>query len=94
MILTFVLSSLIGGVVGIVLIASRGAELSTAVPFGTMLAAAALVASLRGDESSAGISRCTAGSGCRGVARNCKGSDLLRHTPPFGAHYKVRQNSH
>jgi len=48
-ILTFILSSLIGGVVGIVLIASRRGELSTAVPFGTMLAAAALVASLWGD---------------------------------------------
>jgi leader peptidase (prepilin peptidase)/N-methyltransferase len=49
-ILTFVLSSLIGGVVGAIVIASRRGELSTAVPFGTMLAAAALVASLRGDE--------------------------------------------
>jgi leader peptidase (prepilin peptidase)/N-methyltransferase len=48
-VLTFVLSSLIGGVIGIVLIASRRGQLSTAVPFGTMLAAAALVASLRGD---------------------------------------------
>jgi leader peptidase (prepilin peptidase)/N-methyltransferase len=48
-ILTFVLSSLIGGVIGIVLIASRRGQLSTAVPFGTMLAAAALVASLQGD---------------------------------------------
>jgi leader peptidase (prepilin peptidase)/N-methyltransferase len=49
-ILTFVLSSLIGGVVGAIVIASRRGELSTAVPFGTMLAAAALVASLRGEE--------------------------------------------
>jgi leader peptidase (prepilin peptidase)/N-methyltransferase len=48
-ILTFVLSSLIGGVIGIFLIASRRGHLSTAVPFGTMLAAAALVASLQGD---------------------------------------------
>ena len=49
-ILTFVLSSFIGGVVGAVLIASRRGRLSSAVPFGTMLAAAALVASLQGDE--------------------------------------------
>jgi len=48
-ILTFVLSSLIGGVVGAVLIASRRGGLSSAVPFGTMLAAAACVASLYGD---------------------------------------------
>jgi len=49
-ILTFVLSSFIGGVVGAVLIASRRGRLSSAVPFGTMLAAAALVASLQGNE--------------------------------------------
>jgi prepilin signal peptidase PulO-like enzyme (type II secretory pathway) len=48
-ILTFILSSLIGGVIGVVLIASRRGQLSTAVPFGTMLAAAALVASLQGE---------------------------------------------
>jgi leader peptidase (prepilin peptidase) / N-methyltransferase len=47
--LTFVLSSLIGGVIGIIVIASRRGSLATAVPFGTMLAAAALIASLQGD---------------------------------------------
>jgi leader peptidase (prepilin peptidase)/N-methyltransferase len=49
-ILTFVLSSLIGGVIGAILIASRRGSLATAVPFGTMLAVAALVASLAGDQ--------------------------------------------
>jgi leader peptidase (prepilin peptidase)/N-methyltransferase len=48
-ILTFILSSMIGGVVGIALIATRRADMATKVPFGTMLAVAALVASLWGD---------------------------------------------
>jgi leader peptidase (prepilin peptidase)/N-methyltransferase len=48
-VLTFVLSSLIGGLVGIVLVATRRADMATRVPFGTMLAFAALVASLYGD---------------------------------------------
>ena len=46
---TFVLSSMIGGVVGVLLIASRRADMATRVPFGTMLAVAALIASLYGD---------------------------------------------
>jgi len=48
-VLTFVLSSLIGGLVGAVLVATRRADMATKVPFGTMLAFAALVASLYGD---------------------------------------------
>ena len=48
--LTFVLSSLIGGLVGVVLVATRRADMATRVPFGTMLAFAALVASLYGEE--------------------------------------------
>jgi leader peptidase (prepilin peptidase) / N-methyltransferase len=48
-ILTFILSSMIGGVVGIALIATRRADMGTKVPFGTMLAVAALVASLWGE---------------------------------------------
>jgi leader peptidase (prepilin peptidase)/N-methyltransferase len=47
--LTFVVSTMLGGVVGLVLIATRRANMATAVPFGTMLAVAALVASLYGD---------------------------------------------
>ena len=47
--LTFVLSSLIGGVVGAALIATRRGHMATRVPFGTMLAVAALVASLYGE---------------------------------------------
>ena len=46
--LTFVLSSMMGGLVGVVLIASRRADMATKVPFGTMLAVAALIASLYG----------------------------------------------
>jgi len=46
--LTFVLSSMMGGLVGIVLLASRRADMATKVPFGTMLAVAALMASLYG----------------------------------------------
>jgi leader peptidase (prepilin peptidase)/N-methyltransferase len=48
-VLTFVLSSMIGGVVGVILLASRRADMATKVPFGTMLAFAALVASLYGE---------------------------------------------
>jgi leader peptidase (prepilin peptidase)/N-methyltransferase len=48
-VLTFVLASMIGGLVGVVLIASRRADMATRVPFGTMLAFAALVASLYGE---------------------------------------------
>jgi leader peptidase (prepilin peptidase)/N-methyltransferase len=47
--LTFVLSSMLGGLIGAALIASRRADMATRVPFGTMLAVAALVASLYGD---------------------------------------------
>lgn len=46
---TFVLATMMGGIVGVVLIAMRRANLATAVPFGTMLAVAALIASLYGD---------------------------------------------
>jgi leader peptidase (prepilin peptidase) / N-methyltransferase len=48
-ILTFVLSSMIGGVVATMLVATRRADMATRVPFGTMLAVAALVASLYGE---------------------------------------------
>jgi leader peptidase (prepilin peptidase)/N-methyltransferase len=48
-ILTFVLSSLIGGVAGAALVATRRADMATRVPFGTMLALAALIASLYGE---------------------------------------------
>ena len=48
-VLTFILSSLLGGVIGAILIASRRGTLATAVPYGTMLAVAALVASVAGD---------------------------------------------
>jgi leader peptidase (prepilin peptidase)/N-methyltransferase len=46
--MTFVLSSMLGGLVGVVLLATRRADMATKVPFGTMLAVAALVASLYG----------------------------------------------
>ena len=48
-VLTFILSSMIGGVVGATLLATRRADMATKVPFGTMLAVAALVASLYGE---------------------------------------------
>lgn len=47
--LTFVLATMMGGIVGVVLIATRRASMATAVPFGTMLAVAALIASLYGE---------------------------------------------
>jgi leader peptidase (prepilin peptidase) / N-methyltransferase len=47
--LTFVLSSIVGGLIGGVLMLSRRAELSTALPYGTMIAVAAFVASIKGD---------------------------------------------
>lgn len=46
---TFVLSSMMGGLIGAALIGSRRADLATRVPFGTMLAVGALVASLYGE---------------------------------------------
>jgi leader peptidase (prepilin peptidase) / N-methyltransferase len=47
--LVFVLSSILGGIIGVVLILSRRADMATKVPFGTMIAAASLAASLYGD---------------------------------------------
>jgi leader peptidase (prepilin peptidase)/N-methyltransferase len=47
--LTFVLATMMGGIVGVALIVTRRANMATAVPFGTMLAVAALIASLYGD---------------------------------------------
>jgi leader peptidase (prepilin peptidase) / N-methyltransferase len=47
-VMTFVISSMMGGLVGLMLIASRRADMATRVPFGTMLAVAALIASLYG----------------------------------------------
>jgi len=47
--LTFVLASMLGGLVGAVLIGSRRADMATRVPFGTMLAVAAFVASVYGE---------------------------------------------
>jgi len=47
--LVFVLSSMLGGIVGIVLLSARRADMATRVPFGTMIAVAALAASLYGD---------------------------------------------
>lgn len=49
MLLTFVLSSFIGGLAGGVLILSGRGTMASKVPFGTFLAAAALIASLYGD---------------------------------------------
>ena len=48
-ILTFVLSSFVGGIAGAVLIVSGRGRLASKVPFGTFLALAALVAALAGD---------------------------------------------
>ena len=47
-ILTFVLSSFLGGIFGAVLILSRRGTLASALPFGTFLAVAALISSLWG----------------------------------------------
>jgi len=47
---TFVLSSMLGGLIGAALIGSRRADMATRVPFGTMLAVGALVASLYGED--------------------------------------------
>ena len=48
-VLVFVLSSIVGGIVGVVLLGVRRADMATRVPFGTMLAVASLAASLYGD---------------------------------------------
>jgi leader peptidase (prepilin peptidase) / N-methyltransferase len=49
MLLTLVLSSLLGSVVGLLLILTAKGDMKHALPFGTFLAAGALVASLTGD---------------------------------------------
>jgi leader peptidase (prepilin peptidase)/N-methyltransferase len=49
MLLTLVLSSLLGSLVGLLMIASRRGDMKYALPFGTFLAAGALVASVVGD---------------------------------------------
>lgn len=48
--LTFVLSSFLGGLAGLLLILSRRGTMASEIPFGTFLAAAALVASLWGED--------------------------------------------
>lgn len=48
-VLTFVLASMMGGVVAGAMLATRRADLATRVPFGTMLAVAAFVAGLYGE---------------------------------------------
>jgi leader peptidase (prepilin peptidase) / N-methyltransferase len=48
-ILTFILSSLMGGVIGLIVIATRRGGMSTALPYGTMLAFAAFIASVAGE---------------------------------------------
>ncbi len=48
-VVTFVLASYLGGLTGVVLIASRRGGLMSKVPFGTFLAVAALIASLWGN---------------------------------------------
>ena len=47
-VVTFVLASMMGGLLGVVLIVTRRADMATRVPYGTMLAVAALIASLYG----------------------------------------------
>lgn len=48
-VLTFVLASMMGGVVAGAMLATRRADLATRVPFGTMLAVAAFIAGLYGE---------------------------------------------
>jgi leader peptidase (prepilin peptidase) / N-methyltransferase len=47
--LTFVLSSLMGGLVGVFVIVTRRGGMGTALPYGTMLAVAAFIASVAGE---------------------------------------------
>ena len=49
MLLTLVLSSFLGSLIGLLMIASRRGDMKYALPFGTFLAAGALVASVVGD---------------------------------------------
>jgi leader peptidase (prepilin peptidase)/N-methyltransferase len=49
MLLTLVLSSLIGSVVGLAMIVSKRGDMKYALPFGTFLAVGAIVASVAGD---------------------------------------------
>lgn len=48
--LTFILSSLMGGLIGLFVVVSRRGGMSTALPFGTMLAVAAFIASVAGEQ--------------------------------------------
>ena len=76
-VLTFILSSFLGGIGGIILVASRKGGLASKVPFGTFLAAAALVASLWGDR----IIDCTrVACRCRVRRATCRVRHALRAT--------------
>jgi leader peptidase (prepilin peptidase)/N-methyltransferase len=48
--LTFILSSLMGGLIGLIVVLSRRGGMSTALPYGTMLAVAAFIASVAGEQ--------------------------------------------
>jgi leader peptidase (prepilin peptidase)/N-methyltransferase len=48
-ILTFILSSLMGGLIGLFVIGTRRGGMGTALPYGTMLAVAAFIASVAGE---------------------------------------------
>ena len=48
-ILTFILSSLMGGLIGLFVIITRRGGMTTALPYGTMLAVAAFIASVAGE---------------------------------------------
>lgn len=48
--LTFILSSLMGGLIGLFVVVSRRGGMSTALPYGTMLAVAAFIASVAGEQ--------------------------------------------
>ncbi len=48
-ILTFILSSLMGGLIGLFVIVTRRGGMATALPYGTMLAVAAFIASVAGE---------------------------------------------
>ena len=50
MLLTLVIASFLGSVVGVALIASGRGELGSKLPFGTFLAVAAIVAALAGPD--------------------------------------------
>ncbi len=85
MLLTLVLASFAGSVVGVGLMATQRGGMKTALPFGTFLAVGALVAAVAGDAILAGTWRCFHDDAHRGTeADSPPTSSRVRQLPTVG----------